>query len=81
MTRVYSKGGGEVYSNERGGGGFNTYLNILSRAITVSFRLVAVGDDVVVGSRPVDGDGRSTVVVLVGVVDEGELTMVSSDIG
>jgi hypothetical protein len=38
-----------------------------------------VGDDVVVGSRPVDG--RSTVVVLVGVVDEGELTMVSSDIG
>ena len=33
------------------------------------------------GSRSVDGDGKSTVVVLVGVVDEGELTMVSSDIG
>ena len=75
------KGVGKCIQTRGGGGGFNTYLNILSRAITVSFRLVAVGDDVVVGSRPVDGDGRSTVVVLVGVVDEGELTMVSSDIG
>ena len=35
---------------------------------------------VVLGSLPVDGDGKSTV-VLVGVVDDGELTMVSSDIG
>jgi hypothetical protein len=39
------------------------------------------GEDVVLGSRSVDGDGRSSVVVLVGVVDEGEFTMVSSDTG
>ena len=54
-------------------------LNILSRAITVFFReVVEEGDDVVDGSRSVDGDGKSAVVVLVGVVDEGELTMASS---
>lgn len=43
----------------------------------MSFRLVLeVADDVMVASRPVDDDGKSTVVVLV-----GELSAVSSDIG